>query len=246
MKPLVALVVCALALLASSPARAEPPADPSELFATGVAAIHRGAWDEAIDDFELLADRGFVHPDASFDRAVAYLGRARSKRVQPGDLGHAAAALAETLELRPGDTAAEESLTRVREEIARRRASEGAHAVTTHPSLARALVGLVGEDTWSLAAALGSLLLAAGLATRRLGRAPQLRLGGALSTAVGMVVLPAAGALAATARHYRLTSEPAVVVASEARLLDSRGQPARGARGDAPSEIPEGASVVGL
>src|SRR4051794_40162999 len=101
------LQLCSLSAalaLAVSVARAgadEPAGDSRALFAEGVAALERGAVTEAVDRFELLADRGFVHPDASFDRAAAYVERARSAQAQPGDLGRAAAALAEVLELAP-------------------------------------------------------------------------------------------------------------------------------------------------
>ncbi len=243
MKLLVALLPSLLVLLVATSSAAQTPDSSGKLFSAGVAALARGAWDEAVDDFELLADRGFVHPDASFDRAVAYVERARSPRARPGDLGHAAAALAETLELRPDDPVAERALARVREEIARRRASEGNRSVATTPSLSRAVVGLLGEDAWSIGAAIGSLLLAAGLAARRIGSAPQLRLGGAISASIGAVLLLGCGGLAASARHFRLTSRPAVVVATEARLLDTQGRPITRPRGGDPTEIPEGASV---
>ena len=41
-------------------------------------AEERGDYAAAIDVFEALADRGFVHPDASYDRGLAYALRARA------------------------------------------------------------------------------------------------------------------------------------------------------------------------
>ena len=139
---------------------------PEKTFADAATAIERGAYDEAIDRLELLADQGFSHPDASFNRAVAYLARAQSARGKTGDFGRAVAALAETLLLRPGDAEAEQALERVQAEIARRRAREGRDQVTARPSLARAVTGLADENVWDGLAAVGSLLLSAGLLLR--------------------------------------------------------------------------------
>ena len=87
----VRLVIAALFITCfeALPARAEGV---TEAFKTASAALERGAYAEAIDRFEALADRGFQHPDASFDRALAYSGRAQSLQAAPGDLGRAAAA----------------------------------------------------------------------------------------------------------------------------------------------------------
>ncbi len=231
----------------SSAAGATPapaPGDSPALFRKGVEAIQRGATDEAIDDFELLADRGFVHPDASFDRAVAYVDRARSHHAHPGDLGRAAAALEETLLLRPGDSQAAHALVRVREEIARRRTHEGDSPVTATPSIARAVAGLLPEDLWAFGAALGSLLLTGGLIARRLSKRPHVALGGAISIGVGTLLLALGGGLAAAARHFRVTSRPAVVVVDQARLLDAAGRPIQQKNG-VPEHVavPEGAKV---
>ena len=62
-----------------------------------------GEFGKAIDDLEHLADRGFVHPDASYDRGVAYVMRVRGGAERPGDLGRAAAGFEEALLLRPHD-----------------------------------------------------------------------------------------------------------------------------------------------
>src|SRR5207245_2956675 len=69
------------------------PEPPETLFKKGVAALREGAVNDAVDTFETLADRGFVHPDASFDRSLSYLGRVKAGVERPGDLGRAAAAL---------------------------------------------------------------------------------------------------------------------------------------------------------
>ena len=62
------LLTLMIALLAfSAPAASS---DSSQDFAAANQALKRGAFTEAIDTLELLADRGFVHPDASFNRAA--------------------------------------------------------------------------------------------------------------------------------------------------------------------------------
>jgi hypothetical protein len=206
-------------------AQAEHPAVSAAEVALAVKAIDDGAYGEAIDHLELLADRGFVHPDASYDRAVAYIGRARSPQRQPGDLGRAAAALAETLALRPDDREAQSALDAVRQEIGRARARTGGAPLVARPRLVRALVGLLPEVVWGALAVLGSLSLAWGLALRFLLRRTSAEVPGALGIGVGGLLLCLGGGLAAGARHFRRTSTLAVVVVPEARLLDETGRP---------------------
>lgn len=241
------LTLLALALsLGAAPAFAEA-SDAARDFAAASQALKRGAFTEAIDTLELLADRGFVHPDASFDRAVAYVERARSSAAAPGDLGRAAAALSEVLILRPNDEEAEAGLTRIRAEIARRHAREGTAPVMARESLARAATSLQDENVWASVALFGSLLLALGLGLRRFVKATSAALAGAIGIGLGAVLLIAGAALTAGARHFRLRSSPAVIVADEARLLDETGKPLTQRRGSADSvSIPEGASVYVL
>jgi hypothetical protein len=248
MRPLPTLTL-SIVLLASLvfAAPAESDESPQRTFASAVKAVQNGAYTEAIDTFELLADRGFSHPDASFDRAFAYVERARSHQAVVGDLGRAAAALCETLALRPGDREAEVGLERIRAEIARRHVREGVAPVLARPSLSRAVTSLLDENTWAELAALGSLLLALGLALRRFAKQTSAALAGAIAIGVGAPLLVGTSALAAGARHFRLTSSPAVIVASEARLLDESGKPLPQKRGAADSvTVPEGASVYVL
>jgi len=219
-----------------------PPAD----FADAVAALERGAYGDAIDHFELLGDRGFVHPDLSYDRAVAYLGRARSPQRQPGDFGRAAAALAETLALRPDDREAENALEAVRSEIGRARARTGGGPLVARQRLVRALVGLLPESVWGALAALGSFSLVWGLVLRLVLRRTGSEVPGALAIGVGGLVLCLGGGLAAGARHFRRTSTLAVVVVPEARLLDESGRPLAVASSSESSVVPEGAEVYVL
>ena len=225
---------------------AEPSASARD-FQAASAALKRGAYTEAIDTLELLADRGFVHPDASFNRAVAYLERARSRAAALGDLGRAAAALSEVLLLRPDDEEAEAGLSRIRAEISRRHSHEGTAPVMARASLARAVASLLEENAWATLALLGSFLLTLGLGLRRFVRATSAQLAGAVGIGFGALLLASGAGLTAAARHFRLTSWPAVVVSEEARLLDESGKPLPQARGAADSvTIPEGASVYVL
>jgi hypothetical protein len=240
---LLAGALCAWRARPASAAETEPAHD----FAAARAALQRGAYTEAIDTLELLADRGFVHPDASFNRAVAYVERARSSSAAPGDLGRAAAALSEVLLLRPDDEAADTALSRIRAEISRRHAREGTAPVMARASLGRAVSSLAEENTWALTALLGSLLLTVGLGLRRFVNRTSTNLAGAVGIGVGALLLVSGAGLAAAARHFRLTSAPAVIVADEARLLDESGKPLPQRRGSADSVlIPEGASVYVL
>jgi hypothetical protein len=211
-----------------------------------VAALERGAVTEAVDRFELLADRGFVHPAASFDRAAAYVERARSAQAEPGDLGRAAAALAEVLELDPDDHEAELGLDKIRAEISRRHVREGVAPVMARPSLGRAACALLPEDAWAALAALGSLALAAGLFVRRFLSLANRGVVGGVAIGVGALLLGLGAALAGGARHFRLTSQPAVVIVTEARLLDETGKPLLKGHGSDSVSVPEGASVYVL
>jgi hypothetical protein len=229
----------------SEPAPAGAAADTSAAeFGEALKAIEDGAFNDAIDRLELLADRGFVHPDASFNRGVAYLGRARSTQRQAGDLGRAAAALAEALALRPNDPEAESTLDAVRSEIARARARGGGAGLVARPRLVRAIVGLAPEPVWGVLAALGSFVLAWGLVLRLLYKRPGTAVPGALSIGIGLLVFGVSGALAAGARHFRRSSALAVVVVPEARLLDESGRPLPQAAES--SVAPEGAEVYVL
>jgi hypothetical protein len=226
-------------VLAAAPAIGASADSNEKLFADAVAALDKGALDDAIDRLELLADRGFSHPDASYDRAIAYVRRAQSRGAKRGDLGRASAALAEVLEQRPDDAEASTALGRVRHEIARRRARSGASEVDLKPSLGWAVVGLVEEDTWAILAMIGSGVASLAIALRLVSKKEAVRLGGTIAASLGAVTLLLTGALAAFARYERVHYRPAVVVVEEARLLDDNGATISGPG----SLIPEGASV---
>jgi hypothetical protein len=238
MKALVAVSLVAAALAMTGAARADGDSDEA-LFQGAVTALEQGALDDAIDRFELLADRGFAHPDASYDRGIAYVRRAASHGGKRGDLGRAAAALAEAVSLRPDDVEAHAALSRVRHEIAHRRARAGATEVDLTPSLGWAVVGLFDEDTWAVLAMLGSVFVSIGLAVRMWSKRDRVRLGGVIAATLGGVVLVISGTLAEFARYERLNYRPAVVVVEEARLSDENGATVTGPG----SLIPEGASV---
>jgi hypothetical protein len=223
-----------------------PPASAAQagedLFREATAALERGAPNEAIERLELLADRGVVHPDASFNRGLAYIARAESPRQKPGDLGRAAAALAETIALRPEDGEAARLLEQVREEIARRRTRQGSEAIAMHAGIGWALVGLASENVWAAGALVGSLLVTVGLALALWVRRSATRVASALLIGTGTFFLMTFGALTFAARHRRVTYQAAVVVAPDVRLgaLAGRG-PSAEARGQ--GVVPEGAEV---
>jgi len=121
----VAVGLVAATLAAAPPARADGDSDVA-LFQGAVTALEQGAIDDAIDRFELLADRGFTHPDASYDRGIAYVRRAASRAGKRGDLGRASAALAEALTLRPDDDRASASAAEARPRSPRLPAREAA------------------------------------------------------------------------------------------------------------------------
>ena len=229
--------IVAAATIGGAAARAEDaPATPEVIFQRGAEAVQRGEHGTAIDAFEALADRGFFHPDASYDRGIAYVLRVRAGADRPGDLGRAAAAFEEALLLRPGDADADAALDRVRAELTRRRARKSRSSMDARPTLDRLVVGLASEQTWGLAAIFASLLFAAGLVLRRrpTGRA---HVAGSVLAPTAAVALLALLPLTLGARHLRRTARPGVIVVDEVYLADEEGK----SRGGDP--LPEAAAV---
>ena len=153
----------ALALSFASPARADAPESDEALFEKGSAALAKGEYGAAIDSLEALADRGYLHPDASYDRGLAYLMRIREKAEKPGDLGRAAAAFEETLRLRESDAGADAALDLVRAEVTRRRSRKNNATMEVRPTLDRVVVGLASDRAWTLASLVASILVAIGI-----------------------------------------------------------------------------------
>lgn len=232
--PAIAALLLALASMLLSPrARA---GDEQALFDRAAAALEAGEFGAAIDVLEALADRGFVHPDASYDRGIAYVMRVRAGAERPGDLGRAAAGFEEAMLLRPGDRDAELALDLVRAEVTRRRSRRAKDAVDVRPTLDRALVGLAGEQTWGLAAMAASMLLVVGLLLRRRPAGPT-HVAGSVLWPTALVALLALLPLAWGARYLRLHTQPGVIVVAEAYPSDAPGGSARA------DGIPEAALV---
>jgi tetratricopeptide (TPR) repeat protein len=227
------LWVTLLALwLPSATASAEELPD---YFAKGVAALEEGRFEDAIAQLEAFADRMPPHPDASYNRGLAYLMRVKNEAEKPGDLGRAAAAFEEALSMRPDDPEAARAVELVQGEVARRRSRRGKDVVLARPTLDRVVIRLASESTWGIGAILGSLILAIGLVLRR--REGSQHVAGIVLTPIGLVLLAALLPLYMGARHLRLNRKAGVLVAREAYLSDDTG-----ARlgGDA---IPEAAKV---
>ncbi len=244
-----AVLALAGVCFAGRAARAAAPGlpAPAELAETA-AAVSKGAFSDAIDRLEHWSDLGLVHPDLSFNRGVAYLGRAESTAARPGDFGQAAAAFEEAAELDPEDAAASDMAHRVREVILERRAKRDDAAVIARPRLSRALIGVVGENVWAGLAALGSLALTLGLAARLFFSSHRVRLGGSIAALAGLSLLSLGAAMAAAGRELRSRFSPAVVIVEEARLVDGAGRPLSSSRGpstldEAGDRVPEGALV---
>ena len=226
----------AMALVAwLAPAGASAQA-PEALFRQGTDALSEGKYDEAIDDFEALADQGAQHPDASYNRGLGYVQRIRAGAARPGDLGRAAASFEEALLLRPDDREAEHALELVQAEVARRGSRRGKDVLTERPTLDRLLVGLASERTWAISAAVFAVLLSLGLVLRSLKSRPW-QIAGRVLSPVALVALLVLVPLYLGARSVRLTSQPAVVVVPEVFLADDSGV----SRGGEP--VPEAAKV---
>jgi hypothetical protein len=219
--------------------------DEVPLYDSATAAIAKGAHTEAIQQFELLADRGVIHPDISYDRAIAYARRARSPQARPGDFGRAAFALSETLVLRPSDAEAKALLIRVDQELSRARSRRGSPSLLARPRLTRAIVSLLRENTWAGCASVCSLATTLGILFRFGSSRPRRRLAGAVTLWLGaaLLILTSLGLLYAV--NERHSTRQGVVVSTDARLLDVTGMPLLVARRTVQDlSIPEGAKVV--
>jgi tetratricopeptide (TPR) repeat protein len=231
---LVLLGLAGTLLFVQSIAIGAPASD--ELFKRGTNALGEGDFDEAIQQLEAMADQGIAHPDASYNRGLAYIARVRAGAERPGDLGRAAAAFDEALALRDDDADAELALEIVEAEVARRGARRGKDVVSERPSLDRLLVQLGTERSWGIAALAASLLLAVGLALRSMKGRPQYIVSRVLPP-LALVAMALLTPLYLGARALRLDTRAGVVVVPELYLADEDG---RSLGGDA---VPEAAKV---
>jgi hypothetical protein len=134
---------------------------------------------------------------------------------------------------------ASRALAVVRGEVARRRMRAGQPAaVDAGPSLARAVAGLLAEDTWAILSVVASVSLTLGLFARWLSQGPKARVGGGVLAGVAAPLLAVAVAMTMAARHDRSNLREAIVVAPSARAIDSRGIAVAGG-----ATLPEGARV---
>lgn len=200
---------------------AAEPEGQDAAFARGAAALAEGRYEDAIAELEAHADREAPHPDASFDRGLAYVLRVKSGSERAGDLGRAAAAFEETRLLRPHDEEARHALELVRAEIARRRARSGKGVVLATPSIDRAVVGLAAPRTWFVLTTATGALFGLGLWLRR--RRGTTELAGQLLAPVSGIALLALVPLALWAEHLERERRPAVLVTREAFLTDEGG-----------------------
>jgi hypothetical protein len=230
--------------LAQAATRQPPP----EALHTVEAALARGSFSEAVDQLELWSDQGMVHRDLSFDRGVAYLGRAESSAVRRADLGQAAAAFEEAAHLDPSDEEARLIAGRIRELVSERRAKRDDPGLVARPRLLRALLDLIGENLWAGLGAFGASLLTAGLAARLFLRSERVHLAGSILTLGGVVLLVLGASMASAGVYLRAHFSPAVVIVEEARLLDAAGRPFSNVRGlstlgETGDRVPEGSLV---
>jgi hypothetical protein len=217
-----ALALSLVLVLVARSAMAEEAVAKVDHFRLGTDALSLGKFDDAIEHFEAHADREPSHPDASFNRGLAYLMRVRAEAERPGDLGRSAAAFEEALTLRAKDGDAEHAIDLVRGEVARRRSRRGKDAVLARPTLDRVIVTLARERSWALAAVIAAFLLGLGmvLKSRPAGTA---KLAGTLLVPACAIAVLIFMPLYLGARHLRLDRRPAVLVVREAHLSDESG-----------------------
>lgn len=221
------------------------PSNDAVSFSEAAALVQQGAFSEALLRFERLSDQGFVHPDASFNRALAYLQRADSAQVKPGDLGQAIAGFREAVTASDDEEAARLTDT-VRQVISRQRAARGRDPVVVSPPLGRALSELVRPSTWAMLALVSSVMLSMALVVRRYATVAT-RLAANVTAATSLGLLGLFAGLFAVSDHYQRVWQEAVIVVEQATLRDAQGKPLLTRALDTNSaEVPEGASVYVL
>lgn len=244
-RPLGAQLVVVTALLATLLGLRVGRAADAVSFEETSALVERGAFSEAIVRLERLSDQGFVHPDASFNRALAYLQRAESAQAKPGDLGQAIAGLREAAVL-GGDEEAARLVETVRQVISRQRAARGRDPVVVAPPLGRAISELVSPTVWAVLGLTASLILTLALLARAYTAGARRLTANVTAASAGFLLLTSASLLA-MASHYRSAWREAVVIVEQAPLRDAQGKPLLTRALDTNSaEIPLGASVYVL
>ena len=214
-------------LLAQAPSN-KPKSSVSTYVAESATSLLSSRPEEAIRKLEAAADQGLVHPDLSFNRALAYQRRARTPHAQSGDRGQAAAGFVETLHLRHKDPEATRGLHDIHRQVARdKRSKDTSSSNVSLGLLERALLALSPLLLFVLGGA-GSLLLCAGQILRW-SRIETRHVAGLVSIAVGGILLIASGGLALGRVQLFSDSKVAVVVASHGRLLDQAGGRLKGA-----------------
>lgn len=213
------------------------PLSAEERFARASAELEAGSLDAAVLDFESLADIGFTHPDASYNRGLAYARRASSHDEQPGDLGRAAAGFEEAQRLRPGDPETERALDAARAEITRRRARRAKDDIIVRPSLDRAVVALMPPGAWFAAASGVSVLFALGLVLFLTTKRGALHVAGSVMAPTFGVLFLALAPIAWFSQWLVVNRKAGVVVVAEITLTDEAQKALPG------SAVPEGASV---
>ncbi len=185
----------------------------------GTTALAQGHADEAVAQFEALANAGTVDAHASFDRGLAYAQRL-TQDPRAGDFGQAIAAFEEAAAL-SGDAKlrerADKAADAVRGELAKKRSREGAkEAFDPAQSLTDHAISLLPEGAWFALALLFALAAAVGA---QLGRER-----GALRWLLQLGLLLSVPCLLAawSVKHRVEQQRRAIVVVESARLLDEQ------------------------
>jgi hypothetical protein len=220
MKRIIATVwLLSMAVLISGSAAAGESEDG---FARASEALAKNDAKRALAELEVLADRGYIHPDVSYDRGIAYVMRARTNTAQPGDLGRAAAGFEEASRLQPHDGEAARALDLVRAEVARKRSRQDKNDTIVRPTLDRVVTEQFSPTSWSIAAIIASILMSIGLLLRS-RPAGWAHIAGSLVAPIALIALLSLAPVAYFARQLEATTRPGVIVVTEAALQDENG-----------------------
>lgn len=210
----------ALAIFFPLSALAAPTANHQALFDRAVQALGRGEFQVSVQEFEALADAGVVSPALSYNRGLAYFGRAASGVARPGDLGQAAAAFTEALELSPSDPRAQALLEETQGKLLAKRKGPNQTRVDLTPLRLRVLAAIAPRFLlwveYTLGIALALLLVGSARATSARGA-----LWAMTWTVAGLLSL---SLLLAFGQSVYARYAPYVVIAEQAIPSDENGQ----------------------
>lgn len=222
------LVAAALPLVLAASARADSLAD---TFARANAAYARGAYEQAVDEYQTLIDARVADPAVTYNLASAH--------ARQGHYGQAIRYYERTLLLAPGDDSAEQALKLVRDALGEQQARERGEAIVAErPPLSSALFAGLHADTWAWLLLVSSWLACGAVLAMARARAEAQRIALGITSSVFFVLGAISGFGLWAKSDFGAEGTRAIVIQDRAALREGPDEAARMA-----SELSEGEAV---